>query len=127
MNSSPLSKKYITYGIPPPSNKIKEDRNWRPMVWNNLIVGSHDLHNVAKVYVAKAYAKILNVITNFVETTPPTNTIIYENILTQYSIKHRIRIFDKKARIQYKNNCSSFMTTELLIQRIPDISAFNNK
>ena len=46
------------------------------MVWNNLIVGSHVLHSVVKVYV-----NISNAIDTFVEPTPTTNIITNENIL----------------------------------------------
>ena len=48
----------------------------------NLIVGSHDLHNVVKSYV-----NIVNAIVAFVEPTPPTNIITNETILTQKILK----------------------------------------
>ena len=65
------------------------------MGWSNLIVGSLALHNVAK-----AYINAVNNITTFVEPNPPTNIITNENILTQYSIKQGIKVFDKKARMK---------------------------
>ena len=40
------------------------------MVWNNLIVGSNEIHSVAKSYV-----NVVNAITSFVKPTPPTNII----------------------------------------------------
>ena len=49
---------------------------------NNLIFGSHALHNIAK-----AYVNVINYITTFVEPNLPTNIITNETILTQYSIK----------------------------------------
>ena len=51
------------------------------MGWNNLIVGSHDLHSVVK-----SYANVVNYIANFFEPTPPTNIITNDTILTQYSM-----------------------------------------
>ena len=52
------------------------------MVWNNLTVGSHALHNVMTDYV-----NISNSITTVVEPTPTANIVTKEYILTQYSIK----------------------------------------
>ena len=74
-----------------------------------MIVGSNSIHNVAKIYV-----KVVNHIVTVVENTPPTKIIKNETILNQYSIKQRIKCFGKKARLQYKNICISFMITELL-------------
>ena len=61
------------------------------MGWNNLIVGSNELHSVAK-----AYVKVVNAIATFVKPTPPTNIITNEIILTQYSIKQGLKVFGKK-------------------------------
>ena len=58
------------------------------MVWNNLIVGSHALHSFAK-----AYFGVLNDTYTFLKPTPPTNIIINETILNQYSIKQEIKVF----------------------------------
>ena len=52
------------------------------MGWKNLIVGYHALHNIRK-----ACVNVVNIISNFVEHTPPTNTITNDINLTQYSIK----------------------------------------
>ena len=51
MKSYPLSKKDIAYRILPTPTKIDKRANWRPMGWNNLLVGSHALCNVTKSYV----------------------------------------------------------------------------
>ena len=51
------------------------------MVWINLIVGYHALHNVS------------NYIATFFEPTSPTNIITNETIITQYSIKQVINIW----------------------------------
>ena len=61
------------------------------MGWNNLIVGSNEIHGVAK-----AYVNVVNAITSFVKPTPPTNIITNETILNQYSIKQGIKVFGKK-------------------------------
>ena len=61
------------------------------MGWNNLIVGSNEIHSVAK-----AYVNVVNAITSFVKLTPPTNIITNETILTQYRIKKIFKVFGKK-------------------------------
>ena len=65
--------------------------NRRSMGWNNLIVGSHDLHSVIK-----AYVNIFNAISIFVAPTQPTNIITNMSILNQYSIKQGIKVFDRR-------------------------------
>ena len=64
------------------------------MGWNNLIVGSNEIHSVAK-----AYVNFVNAITSFVKPTPTTNIITNETILTQYSIKKGLKVFGKKERL----------------------------
>ena len=76
------------------------------MRWINLVVGARSLHNADKSYV-----DIVNAITTFVEPTSPTNIITNETILTQKSIKQGIDIFEKKDRLQCKNNFNSLVTT----------------
>ena len=61
---------------------------------NNMIVGYRALHNVVKSYVNP-----VNDISNFDETTPPTNIITNKTILKQYSIKQGLKVFVKKARL----------------------------
>ena len=78
-------------------------------------------------HVLDFYANVINSIATFVEPTSPTNIITNVTILIQFSIKQGLKVFVKKSRMQYKNNCSSFMTAELLNQislRNPDM---NNK
>ena len=58
------------------------------MVWNNLIVGSNELHSVAKSYIY-----VVNAIDYFAKPTPPTNIITNETILTQYSINQGLKVF----------------------------------
>ena len=58
------------------------------MVWNNLVFGSHALHNVANLYV-----NFVNDIATFVDPTPPTNLIKNDTILTKYSIKQGLKVF----------------------------------
>ena len=68
------------------------------MEYNNLVVGSHTIYNFTKDYI-----NVLNDIFTFIDTTPPTNIITNETILTQYIIRQEIKVFCKKARLQYKN------------------------
>ena len=72
------------------SNKISTRRS---MGWINLIVGSNELHSVAK-----AYVNIVNNIATFVKPNPPNNTITNETILTQYIIKKGLKDFGKKGK-----------------------------
>ena len=58
---------------------------------NNLIVGSKEIHSVAK-----AYINVVNAINCFVEPTPPSNIITNKTILNQYIIKHGLKVFGKK-------------------------------
>ena len=57
------------------------------------IVGAHALHDVVKVYVNP-----VNAITTSVEPTTQTNIFTNETILTQYSIKNGLQIFEKRRR-----------------------------
>ena len=92
------------------------------MGFNNLVFGSHALHNIVK-----AYVKVLNSISTFVEPNTQTDIFTNDNSLTQYIIKQGLKCVGKKSRLQYKNNCSSFMTAELLVQRSLKTLAMNNK
>ena len=75
----------------PPNVNYSDKRATRlSMGWNNLIVGSNKLHNVAK-----AYVNVVNYINSSVKPTPPTNIITNKTILTQYSIKQGLRVLGK--------------------------------
>ena len=63
------------------------------MVCNNLIVGSHSLHNFSKTCV-----NVVNVIATFIEPTPTTNIITNETNLIQYSTKQGLKDFLKVGR-----------------------------
>ena len=117
----PEQKVYHLYN-PPIINYNDVRGNWISMVWSNLIVGSHALHNVAKDFV-----NVENAIATFFWPTPPTSIIINDTILIQYIIKQGLKAFEKKLRLQYKNNCISFVTVELSSQRSLKTSYMNNK
>ena len=77
----------------PPNVNYSDKRATRSsMGWNNLIVGSYELHSVAKSYI-----NVVNYIASFVKPTPPTYIITNNTILTQYSIKKGIKVFGKKS------------------------------
>ena len=61
------------------------------MGWNNLIVGSDELHSLAKPYI-----NVVHAIDDFVKPAQPTNIIANETILTQDSIKQGLKVFGKK-------------------------------
>ena len=117
----PLKRKgYLLQNLP--TINYNDGRvNWWSMDWNNLIVGYHALHSVAK-----AYVNVVNSIFTFVEPTPPTNIITNDTIHNQYSIKHGLSVFIKKARLQYKNSYSSFMIADFFIQRSLKTSDMDN-
>ena len=67
------------------------------MGWNNLIVGSNEIHSVAK-----AYVNVVNAIPSFVKPIPPTNIVTNETILTQYSIKQGLKGFVNKGEAEVR-------------------------
>ena len=73
------------------------------MGWNNLIVGSNEIHSVAK-----AYVNVVDSITSFVKPTPPTNIITNETILTQYIIKQGLKVFGKKGEAEVQKELHHF-------------------
>ena len=86
----PERKGYILRN-PTNINYSKKRATRQSMGWNNLIVGSNELHSAVK-----AYVNIVNDIVSIVKPTSPTNIIINETILTQYRIKQGIQILLKK-------------------------------
>ena len=98
---------------PPTINYIDGRANQWSIGSMNLIFGSHALiHNIVK-----AFVNVVNATSTFFGPTPPTNIVKNETILTQYIIKQGPKVFGKKARLKYENNCCSFMNAKLLIQR----------
>ena len=87
-----LPPKRNGYSLRNPLNVKYSDKRstWLSMGWNNLIIGSNELHNVAK-----AYVNVVNYINSSVKPTPPTNIITNKTILTQYSIKQGLRVLGK--------------------------------
>ena len=84
------------------------------MGWNNLIVGSNEIHNVAK-----AYVKVVNDITSFVKSTPPTNIITNETILTQYRIKQGLKVFVKKGEAAVQKELHHFFDLRVVEPKKP--------
>ena len=78
------------------SNPLKLNYSYKratriSMGWNNMIVGSNELHSVAKSYI-----NVVNAITSSVKPTPPTNIVTNETILTQYIINQGLKVFGNK-------------------------------
>ena len=73
------------------------------MVWNNLIVGSNELHSVTKYY-----ANVVNPIATFVKTTTLTNIITNDTILNQYKINQGINVFGKKGETAVRKQLQQF-------------------
>ena len=91
------------------------------MGWNNLIIGSNEIH-----IVAKAYINAVNAITYFIKPTPPTIIITNETILTQYRIKQLLKVFVKKGKAAVQNNYSISMIAGFLNLRNPKTSVMNS-
>ena len=87
----PPDRKGYSLRNPPNVNYCDKRATWIFMVWYNLIVGSNELHSVAKVYF-----NVVNTITNFFKSTPPTNIITNKTIIFQYSINQILNIFGNK-------------------------------
>ena len=100
----PTERKGYILRNPPNVNYSDKRATWLSMGWNNIIVGSNEIHSVAK-----AYVNVVNAITYFFKPTPPTNIITNETILTQYSIKQGLKDFGKKveAAVQKRNTAVS--------------------
>ena len=94
----------------------------RSMGWNNLIIGSNELHSIAKSYV-----NVVNNIATFVEPNTPTNIIKNDMILKQYSIKRHSRYLVRRVRLHYEKNYRSFMIEGWSNRRNPKTSVMNSK
>ena len=81
----------VYYMEPPNINYSKKRATRSSMGWNNLIVGSNEIH-----IVAKSYINVVNAITSFVKPTPTTKIITNETILTQYIINQVLKVFGNK-------------------------------
>ena len=92
------------------------------MVWINLIVGAHALHNITMEYV-----NVVNSIATFVEPTPSTNTTTNYTILTQYSIKQVLQVFEKKLRLQCENNLQYFHDRIVVDPKKPCILTYEHR
>ena len=98
----PERKVYILRN--PPNVKYSDKRATRlSMGWNNLIVGSNEIHSVAK-----AYFNAVNAINSFVKPTQPTNIITNDTILTQYSIKQGLNVFGNKFEAAVQKELQQF-------------------
>ena len=84
----PPERKVYILRNPPNVNYSDKRGTQRYMEWNNLIFGSNELHSIER-----AYVNVVNAISFLFKTTPPTNIITNNTILTQYSIKHGIKLF----------------------------------
>ena len=99
----PPNRKGCSLRNPPNVNYIDKRSTRLFMGWNNLIVGSNELHSVAK-----AYINVVNAITYFVKPTAPTNIISNNTILTQYSIKQELKVFGKKVEAEVRKELKQF-------------------
>ena len=111
------------YSIRNPLNFNYSDKRatWLSMGYKNLIVGSNELHSVAK-----AYINVVNAITSFVKPTPPTNTIANETILNQYIIKQGIKVFGKKGESEVRKELQQFHDHRVVEHNKPQDLSMNS-
>ena len=84
------------------------------MGWKNLIIGSNEIHSVAK-----AYVNVVNAITYFFKPTPPTNIITKETILNQYSIKQGLKVFGNKGEATVQKELHNFHDCRIVEPKKP--------
>ena len=92
------------------------------MGWNNLIVGSNEIHSAEK-----AYVNVVNAITSFVKPTPPTNIITNETILTQYSIKQELKVFGKKGKTAVRKKLQQFHDRRVVETKKPQDLSYEQR
>ena len=99
---TPERKGYILSN--PPNISYSDKRATRRcMTWNNLTVGSNELHINLKVNI-----NVVNSIASFVKPTPTTNIITNETILMQYSNKYILNVFGKKGEAEVWKELQQF-------------------
>ena len=91
------------------------------MGWNNLTVGFNEIHSVAKVYV-----NVVNAIANFVKLTTPANITTNETTLKNTESSRDSRSLERRARLKYGKDYSSFTTTGLSNIRDPKTSVMKS-
>ena len=95
---------------------------WPSMGWNNLIVGSNEIHSVAK-----AYVNVVNAITSFVKPTPSTNIITNETILTQYIIEQGLKVFGKKGKAAVRKELQQFCDRRVVEPKKPQDLSYEQR
>ena len=99
----PYDKKGYIISNPTNVNYSDKRATKSSMVRNNPIVGSNELHSVAKSYVS-----VVNAITSFVKPAPPTKIITNYTILNQYIIEQVIKVFGKKCEAAVRKELQQF-------------------
>ena len=120
---SPTSWSKIYHLQNPPTITYNDGRsNWHSMGWSNQIISSHDLHNVTK-----AYVKVVNDISTFLNPLYQPISSLMRPSWPSTVWNRDSKCWGNKSRLNYKTNCSSFMTAELLSQIILKTSTMNNE
>ena len=92
------------------------------MGWSNLVVDFHALHSVTNDYI-----NVINSITNFVETTPPTNYIKIKTILTQYSIKNLLNFLGQKGEAAVEKYLKQFHDRRIIKPSKPRVLTYEQR
>ena len=118
---TPERKGYILRN-PPNGNYSDKRATWLSMGWNNIIVGSNEIHSVAK-----AYVNVVNAITSFVKPTPPTNIINNKTILTQYRIKQGLKVFGNKGEAAVRKELHQFCDHRVVEPKKPQDLSYEQR
>ena len=118
----PPERKGYTLRSPPNVNYSDKRATWLSMGWNNLLVGSNEIHSVAK-----AYVNVVNAITFVVKPTPPTNIITNETILTQYIIKQGLKVFGKKGKAEVQKELQQFHDRRVVEPKKPQDLSYEKR
>ena len=99
----PPDRKWYSLRSPPNVNYSDKRSTRLSMGWNNIIVGSNEIHSVAKYYI-----NVVNVIYSFVKPTPPTNILTNKTILKKYSINKGLKVYGKKGKAAVRKQLQQF-------------------
>ena len=92
------------------------------MGWNNLIVGSNEIHSVAKSYI-----NVFNAIASFVKPTPPTNIITNDTILMQCSIKQGLEVFGNEGEAAIQKELQQFHDFRVVEHKKPQYLSYEQQ
>ena len=118
----PTDRKGYSLSNPPNDNYIKKRSTRLSTGWINLVVGSNELHSVAKSYI-----NVVNAINSFVKPTPPTNIITKETILTQYIINQGLKVLGNKGEAAIRKELKQFHDCRVVEPKKPQDLSYEHQ